>query len=632
MSYTFGEQQCRNLEVSTRREWILPNGLGGFAMGTISGINTRRYHGLLVAAVRPPEDRMVLLAGVDAFVQDDGPPIGLSANQYPGAVSPEGYHYLKRFFVNGEAAVWDYAAGELEVRKTLASHPLENATTLTYENTGKKPLLLTLRPFVSHKSYHGNFSARDGYPQQLSFPKDQTVVEDGGISLVLFHPSAQRTPVQGWYYRFEHARETDRGLDPRDDLFCPCELKYELRPGETAVLVASLGEPAKPLLIKPDDKPVAKVGEMLRQAASAYLVSPKERTTIIAGYPWFTDWGRDTMIALPGICLHTGKIAQARDIIDAFTANMHQGLIPNRFVEAGEDPAYNTVDATLWMANAIYKTLEAEWDEAFATRSLAAIESMFDWHMKGTDFGIAVDPADGLLRQGAPGLQLTWMDAKIGDWVVTPRHGKPVEINGLWINALRIAEWLSGKLGKKATAFVKAAKQAEANFETKFWHEKLGFYLDTVDPDDASLRPNQLIAMSLPFSPVDKAHAKRALKVIDRELLTPVGIRTLGPNEPAYKGRYRGPMVELDSAYHQGTVWPWLFGPYASAVVRNGGSKADVKACLKNAKEMLQEFGIGGIAEVYDGDEPHQPNGCPWQAWSVSEILRAWVEDVEGDH
>lgn len=629
--YEFSEQQCQNLEFSTRREWLLTNGLGGFAMGSISGINTRRYHGHLVAAIGSSSDRIVLLASVDAFMQGEEQQIGISSNQYPGAVYPEGHYFLRKVTVGDDFVRWLYRSGALQIEKSLQVLPGKNAAVITYTNKGETQLLLTLRPLISDKPYHDNFSMHEGYPEQMAFPKDETVITDQGVSLVLAHPKAQRMPVQGWYYRFEHAREVERGLEPRDDLFCPCELKYELLPGEKALLIASTQKGMKADAEEPTCTKDRKLSNQLRAAARHFVVKSGDRPTIIAGYPWFTDWGRDTMIALPGICLHTDHPQEARAIIDGFASQMHQGLIPNRFVEGGEQPQYNTVDGTLWFVNAIYKTLDAEWDQKFAERCLAALKEVYSWHTKGTLYGIKVDPSDGLLTQGEPGLQLTWMDAKVGDWVITPRHGKPVEISGLWINAMRIGEWLARKLGADPKQFKDSADLAEANFDRKFWHEVRGHYLDTADPDDASLRPNQVISMSLPFPSATGDHAKRAFDMISKELLTPVGLRTLGPSEPGYKGRYTGPMPELDAAYHQGTVWPWLLGPYCSAWARLGGSAMDIKALLKNAKEMMAEYGIGGVAEVYDGDEPHNPNGCPWQAWSVAEMLRAWIEDARGE-
>lgn len=630
MRFSLDEQQCRNLAVSKQREWLLTNGLGGYAMGTACGANTRRYHGLLVAATVPPATRYVLLAGVDVFVHSGlSNPVGLSSNQYPGAMYPEGYLYLRHFHVDREA-VWIFRAGDVEVEKSLRMHDGVNACTLEYENIGEKPFTLTIRPLVSHKNYHANFVEHAGYPQQLNFLKDQTVIEQDGVSLWISHPHCERNVVQGWYYRFEHEEEVARGLDPKDDLFCPCELIYELAPGEKAVIVASTADGIAPAPRPSPEGRTLKMSEMLREAASKFVVKTDRRTSIIAGYPWFTDWGRDTMISVPGILLHTGRTQDARDLLLDYAESMQDGLIPNRFTESG-GADYNTADASLWFVNAAYKTLQTEWDDGFAKAIYPKLQALVAAHQKGTRFGIQVDLADGLLSQGEPGMQLTWMDAKIGDWVVTPRHGKPVEINGLWINALRVLEWLSERMGGDGEAYGKAAAQAEASFAEKFWHEGRGHYLDTVDPMDASLRPNQVIAMALPFASATGDNALRALEAVEQHLFTPCGLRTLGPNEPGYKGRYTGPLPELDAAYHQGTVWPWLLGPYCTALVKVRQDAAEAKRILKNARMMLGERGLGGISEVYDGDEPQNPGGCPWQAWSVAEILRAWIEDAGGD-
>jgi glycogen debranching enzyme len=630
MRYILDEQQCRNLAVSKSREWLLTNGLGGYAMGTPCGANTRRYHGLLVAATVPPATRYVLLAGIDAFVQSGlSNPVGISTNQYPGAIYPDGYLYLKHFHVDQEA-VWIYHASELDIEHSVRIHDEVNAVTIEYSNIGERAFTLTLRPFVSHKSYHANFNETPGYPQELSFPKDETVVTNDGIALHLSHPAAERTPVQGWYYRFEHEEEIARGLDPRDDLYCPCELKYTLAPGQSAILVASTDKAEKPKPRPTPERRTIRLTEMLRDAASKFIVKTSSRTSIIAGYPWFADWGRDTMISLPGLLLHTGRVADARELLLDYAGSIQDGLIPNRFTEAG-GADYNTADASLWFVHAIYKTLELEWDEKFAKAIYPTVQSLIEAHQKGSRYGIHVDPDDGLLSQGEPGLQLTWMDAKIGDWVVTPRHGKPVEVCGLWINALRAAEWLSAKLGVDPKGYAKAASKAEASFEEKFWHEARGHYFDTVDPMDVSLRPNQVIAMALPFSPAKGERALRALKTVEQHLLTPYGLRTLGPEEPGYRGRYQGPLAEMDASYHQGTVWPWLLGPYCTALARLTGDKQEVKRILKNARQMLNECGLSGISEVYDGSEPQTPGGCPWQAWSVAEIFRSWVEDAGGD-
>ncbi|MFZ4506967.1 MAG: amylo-alpha-1,6-glucosidase [Fimbriimonas sp.] len=630
MQYTLDQQACRNLTVSMKREWLLTNGIGGYASGTASGINTRRYHGLLIAATQPPAGRMALLAAVDATVQSDGHPVGISANAYPGAIYPEGFHYLNEFSV-GNSAVWRYRAGPVEIERRVTMHPNENAVTIVHRNTGKRSCILTLRPLVLHRDHHENFGEHPGYPSRTDFLANTTVLQHHGIDLYLNHPSAQRTPVQGWYYRFEHARESERGLNSRDDLYCPCELRYELRPGEEATIVAATQPDAMPYRIDEAPATFARLTPLLQHAAARFFVQTERRTSIIAGYPWFTDWGRDTMISLPGLCLHTGRIAEARQIILDYAQSMHKGLIPNRFNESGEGVDTNTVDATLWMVNAIHKTLQADWDEDFAKQIMPVLDEIFRWHMGGTDFGIQVDPLDGLLTQGQAGVQLTWMDAKIGDWVVTPRHGKPVEINGLWINACFVMAEVATRLGLPALSYLDAAEKGRNSFEAKFWHEQLGYYLDTADPADASLRPNQVIAMAVPFSPCDPDHARRALAVVGRELLTPNGLRTLGPNDANYRGAFRGPLPELDAAYHQGTVWPWLFGPYVTALVKFTGDRREAKRILRKGKEMLMEYGLAGIAEVYDGDEPQNPGGCPWQAWSVGEMLRAWQEDCGGD-
>jgi glycogen debranching enzyme len=631
VKYSLDEAQCSNLEITTRKEWILTNGIGGFAMGTVSGINTRRYHGHLIAATRPPTHRTLLLTAINAFIQGDGNPIGISSNQYPGAIHPEGHLYLRGFSAGKEIA-WQFKAGALKAEKRMAMHPGLNAVTLRYLNNGDKPFQLLLRPLVAHKFYHDNFHEQPGYPHAMSFPRDRTSLQHGGVTFTLSHPKAQRTPVQGWYYRFEYAREADRGLEYRDDLFCPCELRYELLPGESALIVCAEGEVPPPLeLGLPEDSPPPSLKAALQDAAAKFVVDTPERATIIAGYPWFTDWGRDTMISLPGLCLHTGRHEMARRILHDYASQIFKGLIPNRFVEKGETPEYNTVDATLWFANAIYATLNFDWDEEFARSMCKGLGEIIRWHQEGTLYGIKVDPNDGLLTQGEKGVQLTWMDAKVGDWVVTPRHGKPVEINGLWINALRVHSWLCGKLELDDSGSASKADEAEKAFEEKFWHEVRGHYLDTVDPMDASLRPNQVIAMALPFGPARGENAKRALSLVARELLTPYGLRTLGPQEMGYCGQYAGPLPQLDAAYHQGTAWPWLLGPYVTALIKLTGDVKEGKRILKGARSMLSDYGLGGIAEVYDGNDPQKPNGCPWQAWSVAEILRAWVEDCNGD-
>jgi predicted glycogen debranching enzyme len=631
MRYTLDEAQCRNLDVSSRREWLLTNGIGGFAMGSVSGINTRRYHGHLVSAIKPPTQRMVLLAGVEAYVQAEGTPVGLSANQYPGTIHPQGYQHLKSFSVDSVAR-WRWKISWLEIEKTVALHRGSNAVTVRYRNLSKRNVKLSLQPLISHKDYHGNFIERDDYPEQLLSGAEETVARQGAVTIWLGHKGAEAIPTAAWYYRCEHQREIERGLPERDDLFCPVELHYDLAPGQEAILVASSDGPMAAVEtadVSPEQGPFdPKIA--LADATEPFRVAGGGRQTLLAGYPWFTDWGRDTMISLPGACLATGKIALARQILRDYAGQMRDGLIPNRFVEEGEEPEYHTVDATLWFAQAVAKTLAAEWDAYFAEEMLEKLDESLTAHIAGTRFSIRCDPADGLLSQGEPGVQLTWMDAKIGDWVVTPRTGKAIEICGLWVDALSIGVDLAEKLGQNRQAFRDLAALGAENFDRTFWNCKLGYYLDVAEPTDASLRPNQVIALSLPHCPASPDHAREALGVVARELLTPVGLRTLAPWDAAYRGRFEGPMQNLDASYHQGTVWPWLLGPYVTALVKWTGDKREGRRILREVKYLLVDQGLGGIAEVYDGDKPHMPGGCPWQSWSVAEMLRAWVEDLEG--
>lgn len=607
------------------KEWLLTNGLGGYAMGTLCGISTRRYHALMIAALNPPGGRTMLLGGVDAFARCGDREIALSANAYPGAVFPDGLTPLKSVEVRPDSVRWRYALANIAVEKRIEMATGRNAVRLSYRNLGSRPIQLLLWPLTGSRDHHGEFARRDDYPSSVDLYPARTEVGFDGTRLVLHHAGAMRTPVAGWYYRFEHAREIERALPARDDLYCPCELRFELGPGDEVHLEASLedvpsvwpgAEPHEPRSLR----------ERLESAAEAFVVRVPRRTGLLAGYPWFSDWGRDTMISLPGILLSRGLVSEARDVLTGYGAAMERGLIPNRFTEEGGADT-NTVDATLWFANAVHLTLEAEWDEGFAERMRVLLEASVDWHARGTSFGIKVDPNDLLLRQGERGIQLTWMDAKIDDWVVTPRHGKPVEIQALWINMLRVVARLRERLGLNPEPYLGMAGTATDSFEACFWHEGRGHYLDTVDPDDASLRPNQVIAMALPFTPCDPERARRALAHVKEELLTPVGLRTLGPREPGYHGRFRGDLRTLDAAYHQGTVWPWLLGSYVTAQIRFGGDIADARTVWEGIEPMLEDLGIGGIAECYDGDEPREPNGAPFQCWSIAEALRVASEN-----
>ncbi len=605
-----------NLADLLRQEWVLVNRLGGYAMGTAAGISTRRYHGHLVAAVHPPADRWILLDCVEATIETSAGSYGISSNQYPGVIHPEGHRWIESFELHEQSVGWVLAGPGWRARKTISLTLGANQSTVTYTNEGEGVFEVALRPLICHRPYHSNFGVRPDYPELIELDTEWISVRDQGVGVRLDHAGARRELIQGWYYRFERARETERGLPDRDDLFCPCELRYRLGPGESAVLVASLaGE--SPVDIGPSsDLHLSPV----ERAARKFWIETPSRTSLLAGLPWFTDWGRDTMIALPGLCLRMGRPEMARKILRDYASQMRRGLIPNRFVEKHEEPEYNTVDASLWFGYAVYRTLYDAWDDDFAKYILATLIELIDWHCRGTDYGIRMD-ADALLTQGEAGVQLTWMDAKIGDWVVTPRHGKPVEINGLWIQTLRTAAWIADRLGESCD-YAALADRAEEAFERRFWSEHHGWFFDTVDPYDAQLRPNQLIALSLPMGPRCPDLAERALRACEEHLLTPKGMRTLAPFEAHYHGRFEGPLPELDAAYHQGTAWPWLLGIYAQACLRVRGS-FDAQVIEGWIEALLGEGGLDGIAEVYDGDPPQRPGGCPWQAWSVATLIDA---------
>lgn len=616
MRYAFDAQQCQDLALSSRREWILTNGIGGFAMGTVSGANTRRYHGQLVAATQPPAYRQVLVSNLEIEVESHGQGASLSTNFYSGATFPNGYQYLHAFEAALNRVTWTYEAVGTVIERSLEMVPGENTVIARFANRGSRTVSLTVRPLICHKFYHGNFRSDEPYPDELLFRDGETGIVSEGVRLLIGHEGWSREEAAGWYYRFEYPREVERGLDPRDDLFCPGVLNVKLRAGEEQHLTfTDLAIPGSRAETTTEDDP-------LRAAANPFFVETNTRTSLVAGYPWFTDWGRDTMISLPGLCLTTDRFGYASRILESYASQMRGGLIPNRFTEEGENPEYNTADATLWFVNAIHLTLKASWDEALARRLWPRLLEFFECHMAGTDFGIRVDE-DGLLTQGADGCQLTWMDAKLGDWVVTPRRGKAVELCALWVNSCRILALLAGKLGEASEAFVAAAEKGEKAFRERFFLAEEGYYADVMDPLDKALRPNQVLAMSLPFTPCEPEQARQALSMVRQRLLTRQGLRTLDPEHQDYRPRFRGPLSQLDAAYHQGTVWPWLMGPYVRACLRFNEDLCEAKELLAATEAMLSEYGLGGIAEVYDGDEPREPGGCPWQAWSVAEWLYA---------
>jgi glycogen debranching enzyme len=580
---------CRDFARSSKLEWLETNGTGAFAMGTVAGVNTRRYHGLLVASLRPPVERYVLLSRVEEEV--DGHALG--ACQYPGTVTSRGFEWLENFRID-PCATWRFKLDGATLEKQVYLIPGRQAVVIRYR--ADRALTLRVRPFLAYRDYHSLGQAR--------------VEVFGSLPRLEFQHPGRFEESATWYYNIEYLVELDRGLDFREDLYTP------------GVIVLDVNREWTPICASIDG---ADYSEPAPRADHFVVRRADGAPTIVAGYPWFTDWGRDTMISLPGLLIAPRKLAAARAIIEGFLAHMRQGVIPNRFPDSGETPEYNTADATLWMFQAVRQWLEAGGDRAFLRGTFyPAAKEIIAWHRRGTFFGIGVDPADRLLHAGTPGTQLTWMDAKVGDWVVTPRHGKPVEINALWYKALCLmADW-ADEFGEYSD-YRQEAEIVQASFREKFWNAERNCLYDVLTDHGPvkKLRPNQIFGVSL----LDREQRQSVVRIVERELLTPVGLRTLERGDPDYRPRYQGSPVERDGAYHQGTVWPWLMGPFVDAyLLAFQNSPKALAYCHGLVEGLEQEAAAGGcvgsIAEIYDGDEPRRPAGCPAQAWSVAEMAR----------
>ncbi len=642
-----------DFERAVRREWLETNGLGGWASSTITGAHTRRYHGLLVAALRPPVDRRVLLSKLDESVSTDHEFTELGCGIFPGVVHPRGFSYLTRFTLD-PFPTFTFAVGELTLRKTVAMLRGEHTVVVTYELLGAtEQMQLHLRPFFAGREYHHLAKANDSVNREVS-------VVDGILSyrqypdqpvVYLSAPGAHFETAPDWFYDFEYPRESERGLDCTEDLFTPGVLQIVLKREKPLNVIASTDDPTgrdiefllgaerdrRRAIAVPADLKVDCFSALLHSAADKFLVRRgADLSTIIAGYHWFTDWGRDTMIALPGLCLATGRYDEARQILEAFAGAISEGMIPNRFPDAREEPEYNTVDATLWLFVAAYKYFLYTADSQFVQSTLwPSLQEVIAAHRRGTRFGIRMEE-DGLLSAGAEGVQLTWMDAKVGDWVVTPRQGKPVEINALWYNALRIHAFFAHRFDNDDTARAceRFAGRVANRFEELFWNPDCGCLYDVVEGDsrDGAVRPNQLFALSLPFQlPFEDGRARQIFDTVDEHLFTPVGIRSLAPSDPEYHSCCTGSPLERDGAYHQGTVWAWLMGPFITALTRiyDDDGRRRARNIIRGFEPHFSEAGLGSISEIFDGDPPHTPRGCIAQAWSVAELLRAQHEDIE---
>ena len=660
MSLSWGREICGNLAMAESREWLCTNGIGGFASGTVTGMLTRRYHGLLTAALKPPLGRTLLVAKLDETAEYDGLRCALFTNRWAdGTVDPHGYRILEQFRLEGTTPVWRYACADALLEKRVWMEQGENTTYIRYcLLRGRQPMALELKALVNYRDYHATTRGAGWHMGVERVPGGVRIVAFSGAQP--FHILADGgdvEPTHDWYNGFDLAAERERGLDGRDDHLHVATLRRALQPGETLTIAVSSeatlsleGASAwqrrrrreEGLLTRWEraQRMARKAPAWIRQlvlAADQFVVrrplpDDPEGMSIIAGYHWFGDWGRDTMISLPGLSISTGRPEVAKRILTTFARFVDQGMLPNRFPDAGETPEYNTVDATLWYFEAIRAYHAATEDDGLLNDLFPVLEEITRWHRQGTRYGIAVDPRDGLLRSGEPGVQLTWMDAKVGDWVVTPRMGKAVEINALWHNALRAMSAFARRLGRPDMVWEGLAAQALAGF-ARFWNKRAGYCYDVLDgPDgnDEALRPNQILSVSLATSPLSPDQQRQVVDACARHLLTSFGLRSLAPDHPQYRGRYGGGPWERDSAYHQGTVWGWFLGPFALAHLRVYKDPETALAFLQPLAHHLADYGVGSIAEIFDGDPPFTPRGCIAQAWSVSETLRAWMEIVGG--
>lgn len=670
----FGREICGDLSTAQTREWLVTNGIGGYASGTVAGLLTRRYHGLLVAALNPPLGRTLLLTKLDEVAVYADRCYALHTNRWAdGIVDPHGYQQIESFSLEGTIPTWRFACGDALLEKRIWMQQGANTTYVRYTlSRATQPLTLTLKALVNYRDHHGNTHANGGNMNIEPGIHKVALTEQRGICvtanpnaqpLYLLSDCASATPTHEWHYNFDLAIERERGLGDREDHLHAGTFEVILNLGESLTFVAStesqpnLDGAATLKLRHAQAQKLTNLWKLSQPETSNHtqnhptwidrLVLAADRfivdrlvpdvpngKTIVAGYHWFGDWGRDTMIALPGLTIATERPEIARSILRTFAKYVDKGMLPNRFPDGGDVPEYNTVDATLWYFEAIRSYYDATADDDLLAELFPVLAEIIDWHCRGTRYNIHLDASDGLLYAGATGVQLTWMDAKVGDWVVTPRVGKPIEVNALWYCAVRSMANFARQLGKPYREYNAIADRTLATF-SRFWNPELGYcydVLDSPDGDDPSLRPNQIFAVSLPgigpkgYAPLLTPTQQRG--VVDtcgRQLLTSHGLRSLAPNHPQYQGRYGGNQLQRDGAYHQGTTWGWLLGPFVLAHLQVYGDRTQARKFLEPIGHHLMAHGLGTCSEIFDGDAPMTARGCIAQAWTVAEVLRAWV-------
>ncbi|MBL8132617.1 MAG: glycogen debranching enzyme family protein [Anaerolineae bacterium] len=651
MTIHFGREVCGRLPSAVEREWLVTNGIGGFAAGTIAGILTRRYHGLLIAALNPPVGRRLLVAKLDETARYRGKDYPLHTNAWGSrAVEPQGYRFLESFTLEGTRPVWHFAIGDALLSKQIWMRRGSNTTYVRYTLVrGTAPVVLSVRALVDHRDVHENTQAGGDLFEAENVRHGLKITPPGGEPYYILSDRADSSPRFDWYLDFALSVESERGLPDRDDHAYVGDFTAALSVGESITFAATseplesvdgAGALADQIAHEERCKEQASVKDApdwIRQlvlAADQFIVrrdlpEVENGRTVIAGYHWFTDWGRDTMIALPGLMLTTRRFDDAKVVLRTFARFVDQGMLPNTFPDAGDTPMYNSADATLWYFESIRATFTHTRDLSLARDLYPVLKDIVDWHERGTRYGIQMDAEDGLLKAGEPGIQLTWMDVKIDDWVVTPRTGKAVEINALWHNALLTMAELAQALGhgEDRTRYEAAAARVRASF-ARFWNAETGYLHDVIDtPEgaaDDTIRPNAIFAVSLRDGLLDAEQAKSVVDECAVRLLTSFGLRTLGTDHQQYSGKYQGDRTARDRVYHQGPVWSWLIGAFVEAHLRVYKDKAAARTFIRAFADHLNDGVLGSVAEIFDGDPPHHPRGAASQAWSVAEVLRAW--------
>jgi predicted glycogen debranching enzyme len=648
----FGREICGNPDLAASREWLVTNAIGGYASGSVSGEMTRRYQGLLVAALNPPVVRTLLVTKLDETVVYDGTTFELTTDRWEsGIVRPHGYRHIERFRLDGSVPVWTFACADALIEKRVWMERYSNTVYVRYRVLrASRPVELTVQPVVNYRGSHDIMNGTD-WEMDISREDDGLILKAGKdlnpIRLAI--AGADVSVEQSWRTGYYLWVDDDRGIHPQDNHLQAGRFQLVLREGQETTFIASAEQELPDLRgalerrVELDSNLIArsslscepKAVRQLVLAADQFIVrrsfdEEEDGRSVIAGYHWFEDWGRDTMIALPGLALATGRPEVARKIILTYASKVDQGMLPNRFPEDGGEAVYNTIDATPWFFEATRGYHAATGDDELLRLVFPVLEEVVDWHERGTRYGIRFDPDDGLVCSGPEGAPLTWMDAKMGEFVPTPRVGKPVEVNALWYNALCSMAGFAKVIGTHPERYTRMAERLRTGFE-RFWNENLRYCFDVIDSpdgDDPALRPNQLFAVSLEHSPLDSERQAAIVDVCGRKLLTSHGLRSLAPDDDDYIGTYSGDLRKRDAAYHQGTVWSWLIGPFVSAHYRVHQNRDLARSFLDPLFLHLTDHGIGSISEVFDADPPFLGRGCIAQAWGVSEILRVWKQTM----